>query len=107
MLQKKLSRRQFIGTVAGATVVATLPIHVQGQDLPQLALDDPSAVALGYVHDTEKVDAAKYPKHSVDQKCSNCQLIQGADGEEWRPCPIFPGKGVAADGWCSAWVKRA
>ena len=37
-------------------------------------------------------------------------LLDGSvlvDGAEWRPCSLFPGKSVAADGWCSAWVKKA
>jgi len=32
--------------------------------------------------------------------------VQGADGEQHRPCNIFPNKLVNADGWCSAWVKK-
>jgi len=32
--------------------------------------------------------------------------IQGEDGAEWRPCAIFPGKVVAAKGYCSAWLKK-
>ena len=27
--------------------------------------------------DTAKADAKKYPKHTKDQKCSNCALYQG------------------------------
>lgn len=77
------------------------------QDLPVLSLDDPMAKALGYVEDTSTVDAAKYPKHAADQKCSNCQFIQGEDGADVRPCNLFPGKGVKAEGWCVSWVKKA
>ncbi|WP_449357869.1 high-potential iron-sulfur protein [Alishewanella longhuensis] len=40
------------------------------------------------------------------KKCANCNLIQGEDGQEWRPCAIFPGKLVASEGWCAAWVKK-
>ena len=28
-------------------------------------------------------------------------------GDAWAPCAIFPGKQVAAKGWCAAWVKKA
>ncbi|MCC5853104.1 MAG: high-potential iron-sulfur protein, partial [Alkalimonas sp.] len=38
------------------------------------------------------------------QYCHNCNLIQGEDAD-WRPCAIFPGKLVANEGWCAAWVK--
>ncbi len=105
-------RRRFMRMVAGGAAVA--PIVLLGVsspalagDLPHLAADDPTAMALGYVEDTTAVDKARFPQHSDDQKCSNCQLIQGEDGAAWRPCQIFPGKAVAADGWCSAWVKKA
>ena len=33
-------------------------------------------------------------------------LIQGNDGDAWRPCQIFPGKAVAAAGWCSVWAPK-
>jgi len=33
--------------------------------------------------------------------------VTGKDGNEWRPCGIFPGQVVNAKGWCSAWMKKA
>lgn len=75
--------------------------------LPRLEETDPLAAALGYRHDTNAVDQSKYPNHKPDQRCDNCNLIQGAAGDEWRPCAIFPGKLVNANGWCTAWVKKA
>ncbi|MDH5620575.1 MAG: high-potential iron-sulfur protein [Gammaproteobacteria bacterium] len=33
--------------------------------------------------------------------------MQGNDGDEWRPCQIFPGKVVNAAGWCSVWAAKA
>ena len=68
---------------------------------------DPQAIALGYKHDTTKVDPKKYPKHAVAQKCSNCPLFQGKAGDAWGPCPLFAGKQVTAAGWCSAWTGKA
>jgi hypothetical protein len=68
---------------------------------------DAQAVALGYVADTTKADAKKFPKHAATQKCSNCQLYTGAANAKSGPCSIFPGKQVAANGWCSAYVKKA
>ncbi|MDP2532896.1 high-potential iron-sulfur protein [Photobacterium damselae subsp. piscicida] len=38
--------------------------------------------------------------------CANCALIQGKDGDEWRPCAIFPDKLVNANGWCSAYAPK-
>jgi len=28
------------------------------------------------------------------------------DGDEWRPCPLFPNQVVAAAGWCNAWAPK-
>ena len=78
-------------------------------DLPKLDPNDPSAKALLYVPDAKNVDT-KNPmaaRYAAGQTCSNCQVIQGKDGEAYRPCAIFPGKLVAAAGWCSAWAKKA
>lgn len=109
-----LTRRRVIRILAATPVVAlglrALPAMAQAQ---QLAEDDPQAVALNYKHDASTVDAGKFPNVTAGgpggtmQKCNNCQLIQGTDGEAWRPCPIFGGKLVAAEGWCSAYVPKA
>jgi hypothetical protein len=68
---------------------------------------DPQAVALGYVADGSKVDKAKYTKYDSSQQCANCQLYQGAAGAEAGGCTLFPGKQVAAKGWCSGYTKKA
>ena len=51
--------------------------------------DDPTAKAL------------EYTEHSTQegQSCANCNLYQGGTAAS-GPCFIFPGKGVAAAGWC-------
>jgi len=104
---EQLSRRSFIGigTVALGAALAGTSFRAVAQ--ARLDEADAQAVALGYRHDTTKVDLKKFPKHTADQKCSNCQLFQGKAGEAWGACTIFPGKQVAANGWCSAWVKKA
>ncbi len=35
--------------------------------------------------------------------CDNCLELQGAPGNDYRPCGIFPGKLVSVRGWCSRW----
>ena len=79
------------------------------QAMAQAMLDekDPQAVALGYVADTTKVDAKKYPKHAAAQKCSNCQFYAGKPADASGGCALFAGKLVAANGWCSAFAKKA
>lgn len=105
----KIARRKFIqlsaATAAGCLMQTSR--EVQAQDLPQLSLDDPMAKAMKYVHDASEVDPASRANPAADQTCANCALIQGPDGDEWRPCQIFPGKTVNAKGWCSVWAPKA
>ncbi len=74
--------------------------------LPRLDEKEPLAVAMAYVHDAKKVDAAKNPTYKPGSICANCLQIQGKDGEQWRGCNIFPGKLVNANGWCKVWVPK-
>lgn len=108
MSESKISRRLFLRNVALSVPVgaAVLQGVAEAQDLPKLAVDDPTAVALGYVEDAAAVDTAKFPTFKAGSNCANCLQIQGADGEAYRPCAIFPGKAVASAGWCSVWVAK-
>lgn len=72
-----------------------------------LAETDPQAVALGYKADASKVDKAKQPKFVAGQNCANCGLYQAKAGAAAGGCPLFGTRQVAAQGWCSAWVKKA
>ena len=99
------NRRTFMLQIAAATGTALAATGARAQ--AKVEESDPQAVALGYKQDTTKVDAKKYPKHDVSQKCSTCQLYQGKAGDATGPCPLFAGKVVAAGGWCSAWAKKA
>ena len=99
------SRRVFIArVVAGGTAV--IAVGAQAQAAPMVDEKDAQASALGYVADTAKADAKKFPKHAKDQLCSNCQLYTGKAGDKAGPCSLFAGKQVTAGGWCSAWVKK-
>lgn len=105
----KIPRRTFIQLSAAA---ATGCLVVSGrdalaQDLPHLDESDPMAQAMKYTHDASTVDASAMPNPAENQHCANCALIQGEDGAEWRPCQIFPGKLVNANGWCSVWAPKA
>lgn len=101
------NRRAFmLQVVATGSVLAVGQAHAQASG-PKLEETDPLAIALGYKHDTTKVDAAKYPKHTAQQDCAGCQLFQGKPKDASGGCPLFPGKQVMATGWCSAWAKKA
>ncbi|MEQ8858977.1 MAG: high-potential iron-sulfur protein [Pseudomonadales bacterium] len=92
-----------------APAQAAPPQAAPAQKMAKLEESDPQAQALGYKHDSGAVDAAAYARHQADQLCENCGLYQaGQGGEEgWGGCGIFPGKLVAAGGWCNAYVPAA
>ncbi len=75
--------------------------------MPMVDPKGPQALALGYVDDATHADKVKYPKYAAGNQCSNCALYQGKAGDAAGACPLFPGKHVAVQGWCSAWVKKA
>jgi hypothetical protein len=74
---------------------------------PMVDEKDAAAAGLGYVADSAKADAKKYPKHAATQMCNNCALFQGKAADAAGGCPLFAGKQVSAKGWCSAYAKKA
>jgi hypothetical protein len=77
----------------------------QAKALPQLAESDPQAAALGYRHDSKKVDRKKFANWKPGQDCDDCSQWEGKK-EAWAPCKIFPGKAVNAKGWCAAFQPK-
>ena len=75
-------------------------------DTPHLKPTDPNAVALGYHEDNSQVDAQQFQSYRPGQRCDTCLQLQGQEGQPWRPCNLFPGQLVNANGWCRVWVKR-
>lgn len=102
----RLARRKFLqlSAVAAAGLIVKPSRDAHASDLPQLSEDDPMAKAMKYTHDASTVDPSSRNNPAPDQKCSNCALAQGEG--DWIPCQIFPGKAVAADGWCSVWAPK-
>ena len=105
MSDRSISRRNFLSGMAAVPAATVLVSRVGADELPRITEDDPVAVALKYVHDVADVDPAT-PRFDPSQNCANCAQIQGEEGAQWRPCAIFPGKSVAANGWCSVWVAK-
>ena len=103
-------RRQFILTVVpaalavGATALVIEPARAQPAKADE---NDAAAKGIGYKHDASQVDPAKYPSFGKGKVCSGCQLYAAKAGEAWGACPIVGGKLVNANGWCTAWVKKA
>lgn len=74
---------------------------------PMVDEKDAVAVSLGYVADASRVDKAKFANFTAAQNCAACTLFQGAAGAEAGGCPLYAGKQVSAQGWCSAFAKKA
>lgn len=125
-MNKNLSRREALasmGLVAGTLMVAcgvnaadpkpnaaakpaAAPAAPAGGALPHVQATDPLAVALSYHESAKTVEAAKFPMYKPEQKCSNCLQLKGTEGDAWRPCNLFPGKLVSAEGWCKVYIKK-
>jgi hypothetical protein len=109
MSNSSFDRRTLLKTaIAGfiAAPAAGLISKAHAADTPHLDEKDPLAVAMGYVHDATKVDKAKNPQYKAGSACHNCVQLTGKEGDEWRPCNIFPGKLVHKDGWCKVWSLK-
>ncbi len=107
-MKDAISRRLLIQRAAGAAMLAAAGAAVRSRAAEPARLDvrDPLAVALAYVEDASKLDAAKTPKFVRGSNCSNCLQLQGKAGDPYRPCALFPGKLVAVGGWCSGWTPE-
>lgn len=102
-------RRHFLKGLLATAAVAALPasLPARAADLPKLAVDDPTAKALGYVASAGKLDAAKEAAFKKGSTCGNCALYQAAQEKGgFAPCAAFPGKTVAKAGWCRAWAAK-
>jgi hypothetical protein len=104
------SRRDALKQLAvlfGAVGALQVSRSADAADLPHLVQSDPTAQALAYHEDAKTVDVKQFPTYQAGQMCSTCLQLQGNAGDAWRPCNIFAGKLVNANGWCKVWVKKA
>jgi hypothetical protein len=102
------SRRAFVQSLAlTAGAVAILRTgRATAADLPHVDPKDAAAASLGYVDDASKLDAKSTPGFVAGRSCANCLQLKGNPGDPYRPCTIFPGKLVAAKGWCKVWAAQ-
>jgi hypothetical protein len=102
-----MNRRSLVKSLAAAAAVAAIfpSIKARAAELSHVDVKDPAAIALGYVENATQVDAKKYPTYVKGSRCDNCLLLQGSSGA-YRPCNLFPGKLVAAAGWCTGWTAE-
>jgi len=97
-----------LGSVAAVPLINLVGVSgARAADLPHVdAKTDPTAIALKYHEDAttaERPDKAGTP--GAEQHCANCQFALGEG--DFVPCSLFPGKAVAANGWCMSWTKKA
>ena len=109
-MQRKISRRAVVkgGLIAGAFIpaIGLMANTANAAGLPPLDPKDPTAVALSFVTDATKVNAAANATYKPTQKCSNCAQYQGKAGDATAGGNIFAGKSVPAGGWCKVWAAK-
>ena len=105
----KLTRRSLIQAAAALTPVAMAGCAATPRNASidrMLRADDPVARALLYYPNSRDVPA-NHPlaaTHQPRQTCAGCIHNRGAvDGGQ--NCPVFPGRLVNAEGWCSVWAQ--
>jgi hypothetical protein len=103
--RRTLLKNTLVGLAALPAAGLVREAAAQGS-APHLEEKDSLAVAMGYVHDASKLDPNKVPQFKPGSKCVNCVQLTGKEGDEWRPCNLFPGKLVNANGWCKVWVIK-
>ena len=101
------TRRDVLAFALGGLIL--LPLRGRSRPAAErVAEDDALARALGYRHDATTVDTTLWPKRAgvegAAQLCANCRFLSGKAGDEWRPCALFEGRLVSADGWCNSWL---
>jgi len=101
-----IKRRLMLKLVATTALGSACGLAMAQAKAVELSETDPQAVSLGYKADATKVDKAKYKNYQAGQLCSNCNLFKAEANAANGACAIFPGKNVAAKGWCSAWIKK-
>jgi len=101
-------RRTFILRLIGSGTLLNAAQARAAEESDKVAETDPYPKSMGFRLDTANVDQAKFPRHTVEQHCSECQLFSGKPGEPIGPCSFYGGRLVPVKGWCRNFkVKKA
>ncbi len=95
-----------VPAAVGLGCLSGLPAQAQ---VPLKKVDEaePKATAIGYKHDSAKVDGARYPKHDAAQHCHNClAFAPDKPADEWGECDLMSDRLVNRNGWCSSYKKK-
>ncbi|HEY1724505.1 MAG TPA: high-potential iron-sulfur protein [Steroidobacteraceae bacterium] len=103
---RRKALKQFV-LLCGAAGALRAVDTAQAAEAEHVKPTDPTAQALSYHEDAKTVDAKQFPTYQPGQMCNTCLQLQGKAGDPYRPCNIFAGKLVNANGWCKVWVKKA
>jgi len=105
--RRRVLKGALLAILIGHRVVRGPRALAASSGAPRKPLDehDATAQALGYRQDARSVDAQAFPAWRRGQSCSTCALIEFGTARQ-RGCSLFPGKLVAAGGWCSGWQQR-
>jgi hypothetical protein len=101
MSSRRIFMLRAIASVASVATVSLMPSARAAAERPLLREDEPEALAFSYTADAKKVDLKKFPDVKSGDRCAKCQVYED-EPDNVGGCPVFPGKLVAGDGWCSA-----
>jgi hypothetical protein len=101
------ARRVFIlHTLVGASVMAAqAPAQAADSESGPVKETDPYPKSMGFRLNTANVDQVKYPRHTIEQHCSECQLFNGEPGDQTGTCSFFS-RVVPVTGWCRNFKQR-
>ena len=94
------NRRVFmLHTLVGASVIAAARQANASVSTEAVKESDSYPKSMGFRLNTTDEDKVKYPRHTLEQHCSQCQLFKGNAGEPTGQCSFFK-RVVPVDGWC-------
>lgn len=98
--------RRVVLLVPIAAGLGSTPIQAQST-LKKVEETEPKATAIGYKHDSARVDKARYPKHEPGHQCNNClAFAPEKPTDEWGECDLMSDRLVHRNGWCSSYKKK-
>ena len=99
--------RRVVLLVPAAVGLAGLQAGLVAAQTKKVDEAEPKATAIGYKHDSAKVDKARYAKHDVNQRCHNClAFAPDKPTDEWGECDLMSDRLVNRNGWCSSYKKK-
>ena len=105
--RRRLLTRALLTPLSGLGVLGGTPVlgAQSGAKRTPVEEQEVAAKAVAYLKDARKVDPDRFPAYRRGQSCTTCALIDFGTAP-LRGCSLFPGRLVAAAGWCTAWRLR-